>query len=864
MPAGYRAAGGAWDEVAGPDGEVRPHWAAVVRAVEHLGLAELERRRIESHRLLRDEGVTYTVHDGGEGRAATWPLDPIPFVVPGDEWAVIEAGVAQRARLLDLVLRDLYGERRLIRSGVVPPEVVYAHRGYLRAASGLPLPGDHDLVIYAADVVRDAEGNWWALHDYTQAPSGAGFAVANRRVLSRVLPGLYRESGAQRLAPFFRVLRETLAAVAPPGVDEPTVAVLTPGPLSETYYEHVLLSRRLGYPLVESVDLEVRDGRVRLRGGRGGPIDVLLRRVDAWYCDPLAFNPASRLGVPGLVDVARRGRVSIVNGVGAGMLENPGLQPFLPAACRALLDEDLLLPAPPTWWCGEPEGRAFVLEHLDELVVAPVTPRPDRAALVVADLDAAARDDLRRRIDAQPAGYVGRRRTSFSAVPCLTDGRLTAGHVALRSFAVASGETYQVLPGGLTRVARVADDLHLSIQRGGSTKDTWIVTGQDEPTGAHWLQTEGPVMVLDPGDVLAPRVAENLLWLGRYAERAECTARLVRMLLDRRNEFAGGHSRAGTRCVADAAAALQRVTGVATMTLPPTDPAVEWLAVAAWVDTQVAAVLCDPARPGTLPFALRHLLDSATAVRDQLSSDASPALSTLDGVLSRLGTGSEGGAVGPGTPQVIGTVLGGLLTLAGMTMESMVRDPGWHLLDAGRRLERAVQLVDLLDALVVATHSRAAESLVLESLLLATDSIITYRRRYRSRARLATVLDLLLLDVHNPRSLAFQMDRLVEDLAVAPDPAAPRSVDPADGSPVARAAALRAQVHAVDTAALARVAPGEDRRAVLGTYLGAVRGELWALTDAVAARHFDQRGGERSVVAGQPAWLGDAIGAALP
>jgi uncharacterized alpha-E superfamily protein len=338
------------------------------------------------------------------------------------------------------------------------------------------------------------------------------------------------------------------------------------------------------------------------------------------------------------------------------------------------------------------------------------------------------------------------------------------------------------------------------------------------------------------------------------------------MLLDRRNEFAGGHSRAGTRCVADATAALQRVTGVATMTLPPTDPAVEWLAVAAWVDSEVAAVLREPDQPGTLPFALRRVLDTATAVRDQLPSDASPALSTLDGVLSRLGTGSEGGSVGPGTPQVIGTVLGGLLTMAGMTMESMVRDPGWHLLDAGRRLERSVQLVDLLDALVVATRSRATESLVLESLLLATDSIITYRRRYRSRARLATVLDLLLLDVHNPRSLAFQLDRLVEDLAAAPDPAGPRSAGSVDASaePVARAATLRAQVETLDTAALVRVGAGEDRRAVLGAYLGSVRSQLWALTDAVGARHFDQRGGERSVVAGQPTWLGDAIGAALP
>jgi uncharacterized circularly permuted ATP-grasp superfamily protein/uncharacterized alpha-E superfamily protein len=876
----YRAPDGTYDELLTPGGAVRPHWRAVARALDALGGEELERRRRESQRLLRDDGVTYTVYETSGSTTTPWRLDPVPLVLAADEWARLERGVAQRAHLLDLVLRDVYGERALVRTGAVPPEVVYGHGGYLRAAADTTLPAraagdDRELITYAADVGRDPAGDPHVIADYAQAPSGAGFALANRLVLSRVLPGLYRESGVQRLAPFFRTLRATLAGVAPAGVEDPTVVVLTPGPRTETYFEHAHLARHLGYPLVEGRDLVVQEGRVWLRSV-GGPaaVDVVLRRVDGWSADPLELQPTSRLGVPGLVEAARRGRVAVVNGFGASVLENPGLVPFLPAAARLLLSEELELPSPETWWCGDPVARAHVLAHLDDLVIKPLTPRPDRAVIAAGELARDQREELVRRIEARPWAWVGQQRLPFSSLPCVVGPTLAPRPVALRCFAVAGPDGYQVLPGGLARVASAAHHPQLSAQRGGSSKDTWVVTPEPEPAGGFWLRSGPGVTALGAAEVLSPRAAENLFWLGRYAERSEAVVRLVRTALDRHGEFAAGASPAGTACLTALLEATTHLTdgypgfvgdGAAERLVDPTD--------------ELRAVLAHEDRPGSLASSLRRMVEAADAVRDQLSSDTWLAVSTMGQALTELaaepagadaraGGVVEGGGRAAGWPRALATVLRDLLTLAGLMSESMVRDPGWHFFDAGRRIERGIQLARLLDATVIPTRSAAADSLLLESLLVTTESIITYRRRYRSRAQLQTVLDVLLLDATNPRSLRYQLDRLGQDLAnvrrnATGDGEAPeRRAERAAGDPDRAVAELLRRLEGLDTAALAGRLDSRGRhRAALSHVLLTMADRLAATSDALDERHFDRREPERTLLADQPAWFGDVLSA---
>lgn len=874
----YRPPEGAYDELLTAGGAVRAHWRAVARSLDALGGAELDRRRRESQRLLRDDGVTYTVYERTGPHAAPWKLDPVPLVVPADEWARLERGVSQRAALLDLVLRDVYGDRSLVRAGVVPPEVIDGHGGFLRAAADTalaPRAGDErQLISYATDLVRDSAGDHQVIADYAQVPSGAAFALANRRVLSRVMPALYRESGVQRLAPFFRTLRATLTSVAPAGVDDPSVVVLTPGPQNETYYEHAQLARHLGYPLAEGRDLEVHDGRVWLRavGGRA-PVHVVLRRVDGWSADPLALQPTSRLGVPGLVEAARRGAVAVVNGFGASVLENPGLVPFLPAAARALLGEELELPSPPTWWCGEDRGRSHVLANLDDLVIKPLTPRPDRAIVVPAELDRAGREELAARIEARPWAWVGQQRLSFSSSPCVIGARLVPRPVALRCFAVAGPDRYQVLPGGLARVSASSERIVLSAQHGASSKDTWVVTPEPEPTIGFWLQSGPGVAALGPADVLSPRAAENLFWLGRYAERAEAVVRLVRAALDRQGEFGSGTSPAGSACLHALLEAVTHLTDGYPGFVGDGAPA----RLAAPED-ELLAVLTDRDRPGSLAASLHRMVEAANAVRDQLSSDTWLAVATIDQALADLATdgateppgrpgdgpGADERRHGDHRPMALDNVLRDLLAMAGLIDESMVRDAAWQFLDAGRRIERGIHLARLLDATVISARSAAADSLLLESLLMATESIITYRRRYRSRAQLQTVLDVLLGDASNPRSLRYQLDHLRGDLAGLRRDGAGDDDRPArdQGDPADTVAELLRRLDGLDTAVLAAQLDSRGRhRASLSRMLLTMADRLAAVSDAIDERHFDRREPERMLVGGQPSWFGDVISA---
>jgi uncharacterized circularly permuted ATP-grasp superfamily protein/uncharacterized alpha-E superfamily protein len=772
-------------------------------------------------------------------------LDPLPAVLPSEEWSTIERAVIQRTELLNLVLADLYGPRALIRTGVIPAELVYADPGFVRAWDQVRIAGPVQLVASGFDIARDADGSHVVLADRAQAPSGFGYALENRVVASRVFPSLYRDSEVHRLAPFFRTLRAALQAAAPPGADDPRIVVLTPGPHSETAFEHAYLARYLGYSLVEGSDLTVRGGKVWLRSlGHLEPVDVILRRVDPWYCDPVELLPDSHLGVPGLVDACRRGNVSVINPLGAVAVENPALLAYLPRIANELFGHDLHLPSVRTWWCGDEAARREALDGLDRHVFKQLTAPGSKivarpAPLFGATLSADERATLRRRIEAEPRRWVAQQHVELSTAPTLTEHGIEARPSVLRAFTAARGDSYAAMPGGLTRIAPHRDSAVISNQAGAISKDTWVLASEPERLTGFWLQSGPAVAAIAPEGSMSSRAAENLFWLGRYAERAEALVRVLRVVGDRRNEFQHSATEAGSECLD----VLLRTLTEVTATWPgfaASDPA-----VLADPGEELRSLVVDEHRAGTLAFDARRLLDAAYAVRDQLSNDTWLVIGTLERDLLGSAAATYPRGVGSAT---LSRVLQALLALAGLQSESMVRDPGWRFMEAGRRLERAIGLVDLLRSTVTTERSTATDSLVFESVLIAAESIITYRRRYRSHAQLETMLDLLVLDAGNPRGLTHQMQLLSDAVSGLPDAAA--AAMPATGrmSPAERhALETLSTVRLADTTVLA-AAGADGRRSDLLNLLERLEAGLQAIGQAISAAHFTPLQTQRSLM----------------
>ncbi|CAN5642622.1 circularly permuted type 2 ATP-grasp protein [soil metagenome] len=836
--AGYLGGGpsrGSLDEMIEPGRGLRPAWRGVGEVLDELGQSGLAERHGAITRLLEDDGVTYRAH--GSTADQPWKLDPLPLLIDTADWTRLESGIVQRAELLDCIPTDLYGPRRLISSGLLPPALIFSHGGFLRVADRITLPGARQLFLASADLARDDDGAWRVLADRTQAPSGAGFAMENRSVLSRALPGLYRGTGVHRIAPFFRTMRQSLQRIAPPRADRqpPRMVLLSPGAESETAFDQAFLSALLGLPLAVAADLTVRDGRVWQRSlHRLEPVDVILRRVDDGYCDPLELRPDSKLGVPGLLEAARNGTVSIVNGLGSGVLENPGLFEYLPAICQSLLGESLRIDSAQTWWCGDPVNRRHVLSRLEHLVIKPTTRRIGSSSRLGWELSNAARATLAARIEAEPYAWVGQEPLAMSTAPTLQRSGLDARPIVLRTFGVADEDSYQVMPGGLTRAPQDPEMLVISNANGAISKDVWVLSDSSvSGDEAHLPGLSGPETV---SAAVSPRVAEDLYWLGRYTERAESVIRLLRVVDNRWRDVHPAPDPSLARCLLTM---LQTLTAV-TATWPGFVGSGSGTRLGN-PQREILALIGDERRTGTLAHDLSRVRGLANAVRDQLSADTWTVLSGVDRSLLPFTVASNSGSDGAGLSRSLDATSAGLVRLlqamlafSGLVAESMVRDTGWYLLDAGRRIERAQQINGLLRHGLAESQPSEAQSLTIESVLIAAESIITHRRRYPARGGVDTVLELLLTDANNPRSLAFQLDRLEADLAQLP------AADDETARSLELLATIRAQLASAD---LAQVAASDgNRRPALIELLDSIGANLRALHKVLDAAHFTKQG----------------------
>lgn len=784
---GYIPPLGATDEVFDPNGDVRPHWQEFLDSLDQLGLPELTRRWDEAQHLIRENGVTYNVYGDPRGMERPWQLDPIPLLISPEDAKSLETGLVQRARLLEALGQDLYGPQRCLSEGYLPPEVVFPNPAFLRSCHGIRWPRDRRLHLYAANIGRSADGGFCVLGDRTQAPSGAGYALENRLVLSRVLPDAFRDCRVQRLALFFRTLQDTLRAIAPHNRDNPRIVLLTPGPYNETYFEHAYLARYLGYTLVEGGDLTVRDNRVFLKVlGALQPVDVILRRLDDDFCDPLELRPDSFLGVPGLVQAVHAGNVAVANALGTGLLETPALLAFLPALCRFLLGEELKLASVPTWWCGEPRARDHVLSHLRDMVIKPALASIRMEPVFGDELTREQREELAAKIRARPQDYVGEYRLSLSTTPVLVGDQLQPRHLVLRTYLAAHDDSFVVMPGGLTRVSASADTMVVSMQRGGGSKDTWVLS--EGPVHNLTLLGPGgqPLEITRGGSDLPSRVADNLYWLGRYVERAEGLTRLLRGVLVRLTETSG-------LAEAPELPTLLRAVTYMSDCFPGFVGDGAELHLPAPED-ELLAVIHDLQRPGSLASTVNMLWQLAATVRDRISNDMWRVLGDLSSLRGdqrfqtnpnrERGPDEESVSNSPSLAlrvsqgditihrtlsdelDLLDRVVLTLAAFGGLTVESMTRSAGWRFLDMGRKLERALHTITLLRS-TLCTAS-APEGPLLEAVLQVADSSMTYRRRYQGSVQAAAVLDLLLADETNPRSLVFQIAALADDVEFLP------------------------------------------------------------------------------------------------
>ena len=829
------------DELLGEDQQPRAPWQALLEDVARLGPDVLAGRWEETQNLLHENGVTFNPYEDDPGQLRSWQLDCLPWVVGTQEWDELEAGLRQRSRLLEHILDDLYGARRIISEGLLPPELIFTHPGFLFSAADDPPQVERPLLIFhGTDLVRDSQGGWQVLADWTQSPAGAGYALENRITLARALPSIYREAPIKRLAGFLQAQHRCLASLANGQREQPNIVLLSPGPGSPGYFEHAWLANYMNFSLVEGDDLVVRDGQVAMRTLGGlKQVDVILRQINDPWCDPLELRPDSLLGVPGLLQAARCGNVHIANALGAGILEHPGLSAFLPALCEALLGEELLLPCRETLWCGDPRSLEQVKTEIDGWILRDIS-KPGR--LYHADqMGLEALRDLRISMERHPYLFTAQRPVEAAVTPGFNPqtGTLERQNATLRFFSLVEPDdltkpvnerNYRVMPGGLAWVGEPGAPL----MKSRLVKDIWVMAPVPQPHISLLRQALGPIVVTRDGKDLPCRVAESLFWMGRYGERLDTRGRLLRealarLLQDERPET-------GSQLMPDLLRALE-------IPLDPADLEGEAPSNSRFSREYIAIrdrllQMFSDDLPDGLPVLFGHFVRNSRAVRDHLGDDTWRAINSLRQHFNSM---SRARGVVVGQRHLEAMVLD-LAAFFGLCNETMPHHYGWRFLDIGRFLERAIGSLELLKLALLTADEPGIP--LWEVVLATTDNLTVYRRRYRSQLHPLAILDLLLFDEANPRSIGYMLKRLGSQIAKLPSPGSSPYRNQEQRLIIQATSAL----HLVDIETLSDLEGSVSARKALNELLDQLIQPMAELSNAITHSHFSHVEAPRQLV----------------
>ncbi len=753
------------NEFTDKNGELKQNWIDFFKILGPQQIKKLTESASTVARFIQQNGISYNVYDADQGQSRPWSLNPLPLLIAQDEWAQISKGLSQRAKLLNEILKDIYGQQSLLQESFLPAALVQGHPGYLRALDQIRPPGDIFLHIVAFDIARGPEGKWWVIGNRTQAPSGLGYVLENRLIISKLFPEAFRQLRIQHIASSYRRLLDTFTELAKPiaNGEAPRFALLTPGPYNETYFEHAYLARYLGLSLVEGADLTVRDQKLYLKTLQGlKPIHGLFRRLDDEFLDPLELKADSTLGVPGLLQVVRAGNVLIANALGTGFLESPAVQGFLPAISEKLLGEKLLMPSLHTWWCGEQAALMDVSPRLATQVIKPTfigSVGPHFQPIIGEQMDAEQLDLLRERIALRPEIYTAQSYLKFSQAMTWQNNEFTPKTAMLRIYAMANIDgTWEILPGGMTRISSDDKDM-VSIQRGGSTLDTWVSTGEEVDTYSMLPQRvkRSDSLPSESGFLVSSRIAENLFWLGRYTERTESLTRLAKESL----MVASISGEDNVLTLQDAISELTIRSGLISADAPTLSQSPK-----VFTRTLIASLISKKAT--SVGFYLNAIESNLKLVRDRLPSDHSRLASTMRATLeARLG---EQRSVEEKSLIVAVEALDNLglqlAALTGLQSDRMTRDLGWRMLTIGRLIERLVNLAETLSTFFL--NKGALSSRGFEMLIALFDSTITYRTRYQSYQDIDSLIELLILDDTNPRAIIWILKELEQEIQFLP------------------------------------------------------------------------------------------------
>lgn len=749
-----------YDEMFNKDGTIREHWKALAQNLETLGLQQLNVKQKEIDWRLEDNGVTYNVYDDPSGISRPWHLDPIPLLLESSDWERIEAGMQQRAKLLNLLFKDIYGEQKVLKQNIVPSEVIFGHSGFLPEVHGLYAHLEYPLMIVAADLARGPDGKMWVIHDRVQSPSGLGYAIENRLTMNSAVQTLYSNISIRRLYTFYEDLKSMLMKLGAHNKSEPLNVLLTPGAHNETYFEHAYLSSFLGLTLVQGQDLLAKGGAIWLKSLKGlRRVDAILRRLDEGYCDPLELRSDSKLGVSGLVHAVRKQGITMANPLGCGILENLGIHPFMPELAHFLLNEELILPQIASWWCGQEKECEYVLKNLSTLIIKMIDRSGSQSGTYRGkNLSAEEQTLLRDKILENPYLFVGQEEVQFATAPSLVEGEIKARHVVIRSFAITKDSEYEVMPGALVRVGSSDDSLIVSGQRGGSSKDLWILgePGPVAPSNAY-----KPKATFENSLENIPSLrAENLFWLGRYLMRCIMSARMIRITL-KSLANATRYDRQGNLMAQEI---LCDTLSHLSMTYPGflgegdekvTDPMAE-----------IWSVISQSDRVGSLYQALNMLSNANTSTKNLLPLESWRIFDRLMREWSEYANDTM-----PQQRMMISgldALLIHLMAYKALIEDSLFVEQGLVLYEIGAGLERAQLLIAKSRSMLTAVYEPFTEYEILETLLGSSESLNAYRAHYRASIELEHVSEFMLLDIQFPKSLISEISHLLKLLPKLP------------------------------------------------------------------------------------------------